>query len=265
MSSSKDPGRPTEMRLVKVRDLVPHPEAQRKLVPAGLKKIEDTLQLTSIGVMHAVEYFIDGVKRLWVVDGQHRWTILMKYGYEDVEIDVMVHTTVVTHADAHALFLRLNTRSAVSPYDTFRNQLGEGQPTAVAVNRITRDHGLTIRRHKGDGNVQCVKTLADLYEKSGETVLADTLKTVTTAWGRTAAAVEGKAIEGVGLVFSRYNGEVDKPALVKKLQKYPGGAAGVLGSAKGLQAVRKASLAKCVAEIVLETYNVRRRNQLDPI
>ena len=81
-----------------------------------------------------------------------------------------------------------------------------------------------------------------LYEKDEGATLARTIDTLLQAWGSTAAAVEGKLVEGLGLVFGRFNGEVDQAALVKKLAKYPGGAHGLLGNAKGLRDLRKATL-----------------------
>jgi hypothetical protein len=79
-------------------------------------------------------------------------------------------------------------------------------------------------------------------------------------WGRAGgAAFEGKMVEGLATVFEHYKTEIDQAALVKKLAKYAGGAAAVMGDAKGLRSHRKTSLARCVAELISECYNSGRR------
>ena len=114
--------------------------------------------------------------------------------------------------------------------------------------------------------MRCVTALKKVYGFDGGKALALTLETVVAAWGRTEAAVDGKIIEGVGLVHCHYNGAIDLAALSKKLAKYPGGASGLLGDAKGLRQFRHASLPRCVAETVIETYNVgRKTGRLAPL
>ena len=48
--------------------------------------------------------------------------------------------------------------------------------------------------------------------------------------------------------------------MIKKLAKYPGGASALLGDAKGIHERRHISVARCVAEQVIETYNSGRRS-----
>lgn len=260
--AKKDEGR----RRVQAQLLRIHPEAQRRLVQATLKKIVNALDLNAIGTVHAVEYAIDGVLALWVIDGQHRLAALLHHGLGEWEVDVIVHADIKTHSAACDLFLKLNTRTAINPFDEFRNQLAAGRPVAVGVARVAQKHGLKISAAAGDGNVVCVKSMMNLYAKDDGHALDATLGVLTNAWGRTASAVEGKLVEGVGFVFARYNGSVDRPALAKKLGKYPGGAPGLHGSAKSLTAVRSSTLGRCVAETVVDVYNKgRSAGRLDPL
>ena len=256
----------TETRVVRADSLRIHPTAQRQLVPATVRKIRAKLDLDGIGVLHAVEYDIDGATGPWVIDGQHRLAALMEEGLGEWMVKVEVHTDVKDDARASSLFLVLNTKASVHPFDKYLNELKKGDEAAVAVHAITQKHKVRVERGSGDGTLACVSALKATYSRDEGAALDKTIATVTTAWGRKASALEGKIIEGVGIVFGQYNGQIDQPAMVKKLAKYPGGASSLLGNAKSLREVRKMSTSRAVASLVVDLYNKGRRGgQLDPI
>lgn len=242
------------------KDLRIHPKAQRAIVPSSLRKIVDDLDLDAIGTLHGVEYTINGKNAVWIVDGQHRLQSLLHHGLGEWETTVQVHHSVKDDAAASALFLRLNRRAPVSSFDTYQNELRAGHPVAVGVHEIVSAHGLKVDSYVHDGAVTCVGALKKLYAKDDGVSLNRTLSVVLDAWGPVASSVEGKLMEGLGAVIAKYAGEIDQAALVKKLAKYPGGASGVQGNAKGLRNVRGASLANCVAEIIIGAYNKGRRS-----
>lgn len=171
----------------------------------------------------------------------------------------MVHLDVKDDVAAHQLFLDLNSRAAVSSFDKFMNEYGAGHEVAVGVHGIVRRHGFKIDRGAADGTIQCVEALKSIYQKDGGHALSKAIETAKQAWGRTSDAVEGKVLQGLGNMFATYNGGVDQPSLINKLAKYPGGPAGIMGSARALKSLRSASIAKCVEEVVVETYNKGRR------
>lgn len=256
----------TEIVRVEAQSLFVHPEAQKKLVPAKVKQIAANLDLDAIGVFHAVRYERNGKHGLWLIDGQTRRQALIDVGFGEWLVCVQVHLDVKDDARASQLFLELGHRSAISPFDQFANEVRARHPDAVGVVGAAEAHGLKVERGTGDGKVCCVNALKNLWNIDGGQSLNRALDVITTAWGRSAAALEGKLIEGIGLVCSTYDGSLDGPALTKKLAKYHGGASGLLGVAKGLRDVRKATLSRCIAETVVEAYNTGRRSgRLDPL
>lgn len=258
----------SKSKLVKVeaQTLRIHPTAQRDLVPSKLKRLMSNLDLDAIGVLHAVEYEIEGVRGIWIIDGQHRWHVLMDHGLGEWIVEVKIHVDVTTDARASELFLRLNDRSPVSPFDKFANAQKAGHTNAVGVVGALVKNGLKLGKASGDGLVSCVSALTKTYDIDKGVTLEAVLETVISAWGRTASATEGKIIEGLALVYATYNGQVDRPALVKKLSKHHGGAPGLIGDAKGLRQFRTASIPRCIAERVIEIYNSGRKvGRLDPL
>ena len=252
---------------VEAQTLRLHPSAQRDIVPSKLKKLIAELDLDAIGVLHAVEYEINGQAAKWIIDGQHRWRALMDHGLGEWPVEVKIHLDVIDDTRASDLFLKLNDRVPVSAFGKFANEVKAGVPAAVGALKLVNAWNLRMSNFSGDGQVHCVLAMKKVYDFDGGKALALTLETVITAWGRTEAAVDGKIIEGVGLVHCTYtNGSIDLAALSKKLAKYPGGASGLLGDAKGLRQFRQATLPRCVAEKVIETYNVgRKTGRLDPL
>ena len=257
----------SRMVRVEAQTLRIHPLAQRGLVPAKLKKLMAELDLDAIGVLHAVEYEIPGHGHgIWIIDGQHRWRALMEHGFGEWPVEVKIHSDVTDSARASELFLKLNDRSPVSPYDKFVNEVKAGFPSAVGILDLLRARGLELVRTSGDGHICCVSALKKIHGLDGGKALALALDTVIAAWGKVAGAVEGAVIEGIGLIYGTYGASVDQAALVKKLAKYPGGAAALVGDAKGLRNLRGATLARCIAEAAIEKYNAgRRTGRLDPL
>jgi hypothetical protein len=243
-----------------------HPYAQRDLVPARLKELEADFDLDAIGILHAVEYQIDGYPGPWCVDGQHRLHLLKNMGLGEWPVIVRIHTDAKDHAASAALFLKLNNRLLVSSFAKFVNARTAEYESAVGVNRIVSEHGYTVGKTTRDAELSCVSTLMKLYDLDTGATLAATLETIIAAWGRVASACEGKLIEGIGQVYKTYNGSIDRPVLAKKLAKYPGGPSGLLGDAKGIREYRRGSLSRCLAEKIIDLYNAGRRvGRLDPL
>lgn len=255
-------------RLIKIeaQNLRIHPYAQRALLPSRLKQLNAELDLDAIGVLHGVEYTINGETGIWIVDGQHRWRALMDQGLGEWLVEVKIHIEVKDDARASELFLRLNNRAPVHPFDKFDNARRAGHKDAVGITKIATEHDLKISRQSANANLTCVGALNTVFNYDGGSTLKSTLDTVIAAWGRNAAALEGKLIEGLGLLYKTFNGSIERPTLVKKLAKYPGGASGLIGDARGMKQYRKTSVSRCIAERIIEIYNMgRRTGRLDPL
>ena len=253
---------PIKSKTIKVeaQSLRIHPSAQRELRPARLKYLTEQMDLDSIGVLHAVEYTLsNGETAIWIVDGQHRWRALMDLGLGEWLVEVKVHLEIKDDARASALFLRLNNRLSVHPFDKFDQARKAGFEEAVQITKIVADHQLKIGRQCSNTSMTCVTALNTVYSYDHGKILTTTLDTLVQAWGRVANALEGKLIEGLGIVYKTFNGSIEQPVLIKKLSKYPGGASGLLGDAKGMRQYRRVSVSRCVAERIVEIYNLGRR------
>lgn len=212
-----------------------------------------------------MRYAIGGQVKNWVVDGQHRLAALIKHGFGEWMVDVKIHTDVKDDTRASQLFLLLNAKLTVGPFDKFLNELNAREDAAVGISDIARKYGLRIDRQCGDGVLACPVSLKKAYSKDGGRALDRAIGIITAAYGKQANALEGKLIEGLSLITAANNGNLDEHGLVKKLAKYEGGASSLIGDSRGWLRVKN-GIAKCIATQIIETYNSgRRTGRLDPL
>jgi hypothetical protein len=246
--------------------LRPHPTAQRTISPGRIKYLRSNLNLDAIGTLHAVEYAIEGKWAIWIVDGQHRWRTLMDEDVGDWEVDVMIHLEDGDDAKASALFLLLNNRTTIRPFDKFEQLRLSGDDAAISIHALVTGRGLTLAQHSGDGIISCVVSLQNVHKMGGDAAVGCTLDTLIAAWGHTADAMEGRIVEGIGRIYCTYGEQVEQAALVKRLAKQAGGPAGIIGEARGLGKVLNRTIARCVADIAIKAYNTgRTTNKLKPL
>jgi hypothetical protein len=251
--------RKTKIVQMEARELEIHPHAQRKINLAKLKAQREKFDIDAIGVIHAVQYVVKGKLRTYVVDGQHRVKNLLALGLGEWLVDVMIHLDVTDDARAAQLFLELNDRANVSAYSKFRNEVIGGLSPAVDIAKLLESRGLTISTHPGEGLVRCVHALKIAYALDEGRSLTTALDTILAAWGPAAGGLDGYVVQGIALVYAGSNGSIDRTSMVRRLGQFAGGGVGILGAARGRKAFRhQAPIADCVAEVVVDAYNVKR-------
>lgn len=256
-------------RHVRVRadELAIHPNAQRAIIKAHLKYLTTHMNLDAIGTVHCVRYPINRIEKLWVVDGQHRIQALLDLGFGEWIVDVMLHEDVTDDAGANLLFLELNTRKQQTSFQKYSAAVRAGIPDAVGVANVCAAHRIAVRASTGDRCAACVDKLRRIWNYDLGISLDMTLDVINTAWGSTSDSMEGVIVEGLGMVIHKFGatashgGLIDYAALTTKLSKYPGGANGLHGQAKARVRYRRSSVARCVYEIIIETYNAGRRGK----
>lgn len=255
------PKRPkTTLLRVRADELAVHPTAQRAIIKAHLKYLTEKLDFDALGTVHVVKYAIRGKTKMWIVDGQHRHQALIANGVGEWIVDVMLHEDITDDAGANKLFLKLNTRKGQTALERFRAAVRAGYPEETQIAKIVKRHELAIKPGTADRCIACVGTLVEIYGHDQGQTLDLTLCILRDAWGFISASLEGVIVNGLARVLIEHARKIDMPVLVQKLAKYPGGAAGLHGAAKGRLHYRRTSVSRCVIEIIIETYNSGRRS-----
>lgn len=205
---------------------------------------------------------------VWL-DGQNRGELMKRAGWGDQKIQCRVFYGLDLAQEA-SLFLVHNDNRRVQPIYKFLAKVTAGDPASVAATRITESLGWKISDQSGDRCIAAVVALEKIYlsdhtdETPGGKVLELTLRVITEAWGYKSEAVDGRILQGIGAVFSRFGDSVDRAVMVKKLAEFPAGASGVLGKGRGMQQFQGGTVAHCIAEVVVNAYNARRRSNVLP-
>jgi len=208
--------------------------------------------------------------RYVIIDGQHRIYGLRHAGWNGQLIQCRVHRNL-TRAQEAALFVQLQEFRPLRFVDRFLARIEAQEPVAVQIAKIVQEQGYVIDRTARDGAIVATKALEDVYSGRGQKVkganpvaLRSTLMAITSAWGRTKAAVNGHIILGVGAFFLRYGNNVDMARLVSKLIAIGGGPDGLIQRGKGKQELHGGSLAHGIAHYLTEHYNrgIRGRGRL---
>lgn len=251
-------------QMILVSDLNVDPEAQRALTPGWVKAHVAIFDADQLGYI-VVNKRSNG--KYYVVDGQHRVDLMRQVGWGDQ----MVHCELfegLTQAEEAELFLARNDRKSVTPFDKFRVAVTAGDPVCVDIQKIVTEHGMAISSYGQDGHITAVQSLRKVYmgggikaQKEGPKALANTLKVIVQAWGKSPSSISGQIIQGIGLVHLRYDGKIDQKAMINKLAPIRGGAPGMLGRGKAMQELRGRPLHHCIASIVVDIYNKGRRTE----
>lgn len=237
---------------------------QRELIPARVRKLVKSFDLDAIGVVTVSER-AKGERFVYVViDGQHRVIALREHGLNDWPLKCHVYTGLSLQDEAW-IFRKLNDHRLLSKWEDFDKGLREGDAECKGIERIVDDAGLGLYKVSQDQKVACIATLQKIYRNSmfgrnGADVLREALDISVESWGGISSGLEGSVLEGLSLVAGKYNGEVDRKALVQKLSKYPGGPSALLGNARGLRNIKSLPVPRLVASLVVSLYNKGRRS-----
>lgn len=251
--------RKPELKQLPVQDLIVDPNVQRALDRSRASRIAEELDMHAIGVI-TVSRRTNGSYH--VVDGQHRVEALRLAGGDNEKVTCRIFDGLTIEGEAK-LFRLLNNTTKLQAIDKFRVRVVEGEPTAVDISQILAAHGWKVNLQSTAGYFSAVAAAERIYLRDRD-AFERTIVTVTRAWGHDAAAVDGRLVEGIGLVYARYGDALGDADLVEKLARYPGGPGHLLGNARGMKDLMRITLVVAVADIVVELYNKGRRTRAVP-
>lgn len=244
--------------------LVRDERVQRSVIDRRVRELANTLDLDGVGVV-TVSKRDDG--RLIILDGQHRVLALLEAGMGEWPVTCRVYHGLSVPEEA-AIFRVLNNTRKPTAFDDYTKGVLAGDPDCVAIHKIIQRSGLRVALQSGDGLISCIGAIRKLYRSSpgtGPAALGFALHVAVGAWGAHSDSVDGHIVTGLGAIYCRYAEKVDRAAMIRKLAKFPGGSAGLIGQAKALRVMRPGTVGKCVAILAVDAYNRGRREQLPPL
>lgn len=252
MKQPKANRKPSKIRpvLISLMRVPPALITQRQFRKAHGDRISAELDLDKLG--YPIMNHRDGI--YWVLDGQHRIYALVENDFKEYEIPCEVYDGL-TDAEMADIFLGRDERRAISPFDKFHVACTAGRRRESDVRRTVEANGWKIGRGREEGCIGATGALCNVYDRSGDVVLGQVVRTIKNAYGGDPRAADGSIIEGLGLVFNRYNGRTNEKDLAHRLSDTPHGVRGLLRRADSLREKTGNQKAQCVAAAVVDIYN----------
>lgn len=254
---SKQTRTPSKVRPVPIKAMKVPPAlvTQRQFRQAHGDKLAANLDLNKLGF--PVVNHRDG--HYWVLDGQHRLYALKVNGFENDVLDCEVYEDLSDEEMAD-IFLGRDQRKAVAPFDKFHIACTAGHPREMNIRRAVESQGVRIGRNHEENTVSAIGALGKVYDKAGgghagEVVVGQVVRTIKNAYAGDPASFDAKVIEGLGLVYNRYNGKTNEKELATCLAAAAYGVRGLLRRAEA-QRQRTGNLkSQCIAASAVELYN----------
>jgi hypothetical protein len=247
-SPPKKVEREARLRWVPISKMRVSTLAQRELRQARVDAILANLDLEQIGNPTVNER--DGW--FYIIDGQHRIEALRQFGLEDSLYQCWTYVGLTEEEEAER-FLKLNDVLIVDVFSKFRVGVRAGRETETDINRIVRAQGLCVSRDEIEGAIRAVGTLRRVYLRDGAAALGRTLRIIRDAYGD--AGLEAPVIDGIGLLCSRYNGQLVDEKVVTQLSRAHGGVNGLLNQAEELRRTTGNYKSHCVAAAAVKIIN----------
>ncbi len=224
---------------------------QRQFRKAHGDELAAVLDLNKLGFL--IINYRDGI--YWVLDGQHRLYALKQNGFADTDVlDCEVYEDL-TDPEMADIFLGRDERRPISAFDKFHVACTAGHRAECDIRRVVEAQGLKISQAKSENCVSSVGALRQLYDRSGDLVVARTVRTLKQAFEGNADAFETQLILGVGFVYNRYDGKTNERELATRLAAVPRGPKGLLQRAESLRERTGNQKAQCVAATIVDLYN----------
>jgi len=189
----------------------------------------------------------------WVVDGQHRLaaykTWLGEWCGQKIECWVYEDLTEKEEAD---LFDRLNNQKRVGLFDRFQVRLTAEREDETRIAEIVRHAKLKLSRSRSEGALSCVGALAKVYALDADSLARD-LHIVYQSFGD--SGLEADIIEGIGLLVSRYNGQLNDASAIRALSAARGGVNALRSRSEHLRVQMAAKRAPSIAAAAIEIIN----------
>lgn len=156
---------------------------------------------------------------LFVMDGQHRATVVKKKGIQTLAAYVMDGLSLQDEAE---IFNILNTaRKQPSAMSVFKARLVAGHTKYVEINAAIEECGFEIafNNAKGGTKIAAIAAVMAAHSRGGKEGLMRTLTVMREAWQGDITATDGEIINGLSHFLCRGGTKIIMHDLIEKLQR----------------------------------------------
>lgn len=246
--------RASHLKWIAISEMKVSPKAQRNFSKAHAEQYAADFDLEALGF--PVVSRRDGF--YWIVDGQHRIEALKMIGWGDQQVQCECYEEL-TEADEAELFLRRDTRTAITALDKFMIGLVAERQPEIDINRTVQGLGLRIGTKGGSGSsdrtITAVQGLRKVFDLGGASLLRRALRLLRDGFPDEGEAFKSHIIQGMGLTAHRYGEALKDEVVLERFLALRGGSSGLRRKAETLHSRTDRGVPDCVAAAVVEVYN----------
>lgn len=232
---------------------------QRALDEARVRRMARNYSLALVGILE-VSARDDGTYA--ILDGQHRWALVMTDGINMSHVPCRIHTGLTLPAEAE-LYHKLNTtRTALRPWDKWLARRAAGDQTVRQIEATLAAHDLITGPQQGSNIVRATRGLETIVELGGTPLLDSTLKTVRRCYPNDQAGLDAIILGGVANVLHYYADQGDGNRLVAALSGIM--PRQLVARTSAVREIHKGQLDRLAAHVVVELYNQEPGKKLQP-
>lgn len=203
--------------------------------------------------------------RYFIVSGQHRVMAARKRGLTKIHARVIDLSEEEFPAKLEAYYRRkANRRIQDRAIDVFKTRIVEGDPDALAIEKILRRFGVEINFvPDNNSGINSISAVEQLYQRDQGATLIETLELIQKVYGEIKPQTAGAdMMKGISWFVSQHSLDVDSGRLVERMQTL------TPSQLKGRAAQMKATMGKStwmnVYIVLVDLYNEKLtpRNQL---
>lgn len=262
MAKTPTPVFPYKIRPVPIAllEVPPALVTQRQLRPAHVDKLAADFDRNKFGVLivNRRRDASTGREHYDIIDGQHRYHAIKRAEPQTTEVMCEVYEEL-TEAQQADIFLGTNQRKQVPPYDKFHVSCTAGYQRELDILRAVESNGQRISNERGQG-IPVVGALGKVYDRAGDAangqkVLGQVIRTINLGFGGDPMGFDRSVVEGLGLVFNRFDGRTNEKAMAQRLGNLRQGARELLRKAEAIRERTGNQKKHCVAAAVVDIYN----------
>jgi len=224
---------------------------QREFRPAHADRIAAEFDMNKFGypvVNHrdAKWHMMDGQHRKAAIEKAFPWIVT-----GTIECEVYENLTDAQMAD---IFLGRDQRKQIPQYDKFHVSCTAGYKRELDVLRAIESNGQHPSRTRGEG-ISALGAFCKVYDRSGDVVVGQVVRTINRGFGGDGDAFDRSIVEGLGLVYNRFNGKTNEKQLGDRLGHLKHGARELLRKAEAIRERTGNQKKHCVAAAIVDIYN----------
>jgi len=199
-----------------------------------------------------------------IIDGQHRYHAMKEMGLaEDWKQTSRVFYGLSMAQEAE-LFRLLNNTKKPTALDLFRVRVIEGDEVAIGITDMLARHGWVVSQQLQSGHLRAIATLEKLWRR--DPLAAELVITVLShTWGEDHHPdyVDGRLIDGYGILYARHGEKIDTKTLMHKVSRAfsPIQIYGKGSALKKIHSSSKRSVGAYVADILENIYDTGIRTE----